>query len=46
MLRAYGLEGYTPAKPLVVAGVNAGGADIALYVCDPIVLLRPAHLHR
>jgi hypothetical protein len=24
----------------------AGGADIALYVRDPIVLLRPAHLQR
>jgi hypothetical protein len=25
---------------------TAGGADIALYVCDPIVLLRPVHLQR
>jgi len=24
----------------------AGGADIALYVCEPIVLMRPAHLQR
>jgi len=24
----------------------AGGADIALYACDPNVLLRPAHLQR
>ena len=27
-------------------GLPAGGADIALHVCDPIVLLRPAHLQR
>ena len=26
--------------------VTAGGADIALYVCDPIALPRPAHLQR
>jgi hypothetical protein len=31
---------------LNLAVLFAGGADIALYVCDPIVLLRPAHLQR
>jgi YD repeat-containing protein len=30
----------TPSADLV------RGADIALYVCDPTVLLRPAHLQR